>query len=230
MSRLKSRWNRLLEGRFSYLLFSILLLLLLQPFFYNFEFGHKLLRVFFLLTLLTALYSISDNKRKLTAGLILAFVAVGAIGSSYIVHETRLLEVGFLVFILFLLLITVSILRHVLKAQEVTADIVYSALCVYLLIGFIWASAYFVVESYAPGSLELDGIALATRAGSREAMFSKCLYYSYVTLTTLGYGDMKPTNPPAQSLAYVEALTGQLYLAVLVARMVALHIVHSTRK
>ncbi len=230
MSRIRSAWNALLEGRFSYLLFSILLLLLLQPFFYNFEFAHRLLRVFFLLTLVAALYSISDNKRKLTAGLILAFVALSAIGSSYIVHGTRLLEVGILVFILFLLLITVSILRHVLKAREVTADTVYGALCVYLLIGFIWTSAYFVVESYAPGSLEMDGIALATRAGSREGMFSKCLYYSYVTLTTLGYGDIKPITPPAQSLAYVEALTGQLYLAVLVARLVALHIVHSTRK
>ncbi len=61
-------------------------------------------------------------------------------------------------------------------------------------------------------------------------MFSKCLYYSYVTLTTLGYGDIKPTTPPAQSLSYVQALTGQLYLAVLVARLVALQITSSRRK
>ena len=230
MSRLKSQWKRLLEGRFSSLLFSMLLLLLLQPFFYNFDFGMDLLRLFFLLTLATALYSISDNKRRLTVGLILAFVAVSAIGSSFVTERKGLLELGFVVFISFLAFIAVNILRHVFKAGEVTADKVYGALCVYLLIGFIWASAYFVMESYAPGSLELDGIALATRAGSMEAMLSKCLYYSYVTLTTLGYGDIQPTNPSTQALAYVEALTGQLYLAVLVARLVALHIVHSTRK
>ncbi|MEE9264376.1 MAG: hypothetical protein V3V11_07970, partial [Vicinamibacteria bacterium] len=87
MSRLKSQWNRLLEGRFSSLLFSMLLLLLLQPFFYNFDFGMDLLRFFFLLTLATALYSISDNKRRLTVGLILAFVAVSAIGSSYVTER-----------------------------------------------------------------------------------------------------------------------------------------------
>ena len=98
------------------------------------------------------------------------------------------------------------------------------------MIGFIWASAYFVLEAYSPGSFELDGIALTTRTESLEAMLSKCFYSSYVTLTTLGYGDVKPTSPPAQSLAYVEALTGQLYLAVLVARLVALHVTHSKKK
>ena len=208
----------------------MLLLLLLQPFFYNFEFGNKLLRAFFLLTLLTALYSISDNKKRLTIGLILAFVALSAIGSSYVIEQKGLLEVGVLVFMSFLTFIAVTILRHVLKAREVTADVVYGALCVYLLIGFIWASAYFVLEVYLPGSFELDGVALTTKAESLEAMLSKCLYFSYVTLTTLGYGDVKPINPPAQSLAYVEALTGQLYLAVLVARLVALQIIHSIRK
>ena len=101
MSRMRSVWNTLLEGRFSSLLFSMLLLLLLQPFFYKFDFGMDLLRIFFFLTLVTALYSISDSKRRLTAGLVLVLVAVGAMGSSYITHETRLFDVGVLVFIFF---------------------------------------------------------------------------------------------------------------------------------
>jgi hypothetical protein len=115
----------------------------------------------------------------------------------------------------------------VLAPGEVTADKIYASLCVYLLLGLLWACGYLALELLRPGSLQVDGVDLATSVGDAEGMLSHCFYYSFVTLTTLGYGDVKPTTPPAQSLAYVEALTGQLYLAVLVARLVALHIASS---
>ena len=229
MSPIRSAWKLLLEGRFSNLLASMLLLLLLSPFFTGFAFGAGLLQFLFLLTLGSALYSISDNKKRLTVGLVLLLFAVSAMASSYISDERRWLDLGFLVLIPFLIIITVSTLRYVLKASEVTAEKIYGALCVYLLLGFIWASAYFVMEAYLPGSLELDGRALSESVGSVEEAFSKCVYYSYVTMTTLGYGDIKPTAPATQSLAFIQALTGQLYLAVLVARLVALHIAHASR-
>lgn len=230
MTDARSWLHRYAQNRFFFLLLSILMLLLLQPFLQDFRYGQSAVRLFFLVTLVTALYSISDNKRKTLVGLLIGLPAVAAIGSSYYVEGQGLLAGGFLVNVAFLLFVTFNVLRHVLESGEVDAEKIYGALCVYLLVGLLWACGYFALELLHPGSLLVDGVALATGLQAREETFSKCIYYSYVTLTTLGYGDVKPTTAPAQSLAYVEALTGQLYLAVLVARLVALHIVSSGRK
>jgi hypothetical protein len=204
----------------------MMLLLLLQPFFAGFGYGADLLKIFFLITLLSALYSISDNERVLGFGLILEVPALLLIVVSFFVEDsTTWRSVGFFFIIGFLLFTTVRILKHVLRDSEVTADKICGALCVYLLFGIIWASGYFLLEGLSPGSLAFA----SGGPDSIETLFSQCLYYSYVTLTTLGYGDISPVSQAAKSLAYVEALTGQLYLAVLVARLVALHIAHGRR-
>jgi hypothetical protein len=230
MTRARSWLARYTQGRFFFLLMSILLLLLLQPFLEGFELGQQVLRLFFVVTLGTALYSISDNRRRTVCGLAIGLPAVIVLGSSYFVDDERLIEIGFLVTVAFLIFVAINVLRYVLESTEVTAETIFAALSVYLLFGLIWASGYFVLELFQNGSLQLDGVDLSASVTSREGLFSKCLYYSYVTLTTLGYGDVKPTTPPAQSLSYVQALTGQLYLAVLVARLVALQITSSRRK
>jgi len=224
MTQPRSWLARYTQGRFFFLLMSILLLLLLQPFFEGFWLGHQLLRLFFFVTLGTALYSISDNKQRCLWGLAIGLPALAAIGSSYYVEGEGLLATGFLVNVAFLVFVAVNVLRHVLKSTDVTAETIYGALCVYLLLGLIWASGYFALELLHKGSFQLDGVDLSTAVPAVEGLFSKCLYYSYVTLTTLGYGDVRPMTPPAQSLSYVQALTGQLYLAVLVARLIALQI------
>ena len=211
-------------GRFFSLLLSIVLLLLVQPFLQGGGLGRMGLRILFFVTLGTALYSISDHKRRAVVGLVLVLSAVAVIGTSYFVAGEALLASGLLVNLIFLVFIAVNVLRHLLSPGEVTAEKIYAALCVYLLLGLLWACGYAALELLRPGSLQVEGVDLAARFGEREQMFSQCLYYSFVTLTTLGYGDVRPATPPAQSLAYVEALTGQLYLAVLVARLVALHI------
>ena len=80
---------------------------------------------------------------------------------------------------------------------------------------------YVGMEQVSPGSIQVN---------PDEPLTRQCVYYSYVTLTTLGYGDVTPLTPTARSFSFVEALMGQLYLAVLVARLVGLHIVHSSQK
>ena len=98
------------------------------------------------------------------------------------------------------------------------------AACAYLLIGIIWADVYAILENIVPGSFTTGGIQLAADPGAvivtaREqlAHFS---YFSLVTLSTLGYGDITPVTRPARALASTEAIFGQLYLAVLIARLV----------
>jgi hypothetical protein len=124
----------------------------------------------------------------------------------------------------FLLFVVIGVLRAVLAAAEVTSEVVTGALCVYLLFGFVFGAAYVVLETIHPGSF-----ALSTHPHDSQGLHRALLYFSYVTQTTMGYGDITPATPPARSLATVQAIAGQLYLAVLVARLVALQIVHQER-
>ena len=87
---------------------------------------------------------------------------------------------------------------------------------VYLLLGLTWASAYELLHILRPE--------VWTGAASEAPVSQTWIYYSFVTLTTMGYGDITPVHPVARSLAILEAVTGQLYLAITLARLVALHI------
>jgi len=108
-------------------------------------------------------------------------------------------------------------LAHTLQARRVAVDQISGALAAYLLLGLVWGLAYFLPESAAPGSLSIGPV-------SQESRLNASLYYSFVTLTTLGYGDILPLTAKARSLAYVEAAIGQTYLAVLVAKLVEMHV------
>jgi hypothetical protein len=108
------------------------------------------------------------------------------------------------------------VLAKVLRAGTVSLHRIQGAVAVYLLLGLAWASAYEWVALTDPGAFTGTGV-------SDTPVFS-WNYYSFVTLTTMGYGDITPVNPVARSLATAEALCGQLYLAILIARLVALEI------
>jgi hypothetical protein len=106
------------------------------------------------------------------------------------------------------------VLTRVLRAGTITAQRIQGAVAVYLLFGLIWANAYEWTDSMHPNSF--------TGAGTSGG--ASWTYYSFVTLTTMGYGDITPKHPLARSLATAEALTGQLYIAILISRLVALEV------
>lgn len=118
-----------------------------------------------------------------------------------------------------LMLFTAVVIGQVYRSGPVTYHRILGAVAVYLLLGLTWANAYAFLHELRPnafaGSLG-DGVISQT-----------WIYYSFVTLTTVGYGDITPVHPVARSLAIGEALTGQLYLAITLARLVSLHV--STR-
>jgi hypothetical protein len=112
--------------------------------------------------------------------------------------------------------ILVILLTQVFAAGPITGRRIQGALAVYLGFGFSWARAYAITASMNPGSFQSSGPLPSTP--------SDWIYYSFVTLTTVGYGDIAPVHPVARSLAIFEAVTGQLYLAVLLARLVSLRV------
>ena len=107
------------------------------------------------------------------------------------------------------------------NSSEVSGDTICGALAAYLLIGIVWAFGYALLDQLVPGSIE--GIRTERSSGRYDGY----LGYSFVTLTTLGYGNVVPGNAKADALAVAEAIVGQVYLTVLVARLVALNLINS---
>jgi hypothetical protein len=115
-----------------------------------------------------------------------------------------------------LALICWVLLSQIFRAGIVTSARVQGAVAVYLLLGVAWAHCYQIANRLTPDSFQ-------SSVGDRFSVV-EWFYYSFATLTTLGYGDIVPIKPVSRSLAIGEALTGQLYLTVLIARLVALEV------
>jgi voltage-gated potassium channel Kch len=121
--------------------------------------------------------------------------------------------------VLFLLLLVVKILKFVFASRRVTTEVIHAAIVCYLLLGLCWAFIYVLIENLHPGSFSVSSV----NAANASTAYT---YFSFVTLTTLGYGDISPVAEVARSFAILEAITGQMYLAVLVARLVGMQIAH----
>jgi Ion channel len=115
-----------------------------------------------------------------------------------------------------ILMLFYILLSEVFAPGPITAARIQGAIAVYLLFGIGWAHAYAIVAAKVPGSFTLPGRDLSS--------VSEWFYFSYSTLTTLGFGDIVPAHPIARSLTVGEVLTGQLYLAVLLGRLVGMQI------
>ena len=114
-----------------------------------------------------------------------------------------------------LVLATVTSVRHALGRGVVDAERILAALDAYLLAGLLFAVAYWTLDRLWPASFR------GTMPGNFD--LPRAIYFSFVTIATLGYGDVVPASEPARGLAFVEGVSGQMYLAVLVARLVSLY-------
>jgi len=201
--------------RFTALLGSIVLLLLLGPFLVELPFAQNLVSALFSITLISAVYSLRSPPWAFKVGLALMVPALVLMWLP-LTFAVRLDLGAYLLVMLALGFTAVMMVLHALKATNITGAQISAALSAYLLFGVVWGVAYFLVESLRPGSLyfaqALDG-----------TLLSNCLYFSFVTLTTLGYGDISPISQQARSLALVEAIAGQLYIAVLIGKLIGMY-------
>jgi voltage-gated potassium channel len=144
-------------------------------------------------------------------------------------NSTALALVRHLFSALFLGYTMAVMLRFIFTTRRVDFNTIAASLCIYLLLGLIWALAYSSIDSLNPHAFKFmadtASPAPTMRIGTGTSMAA--LYFSFTTMTTLGYGDIVPLSPIARGLAIVEAITGQLYLVVLVSRLVGLQIADS---
>jgi len=172
-------------------------------------------------TLLVSVVSLSASKYIYRA----AWLLVGSkvLLSVYVYfHPTFWIYIAeAIIMVTFFVLATVFAFRLVLEDRKVDFNRIAGAISIYLLIGLIWASFYFFLYLMDPQSIHGLPETSASGADLFNTVYIELLYFSYVTLTTLGYGDITPVSRAAQSLAYVEAIAGVMYVAVLVASLIS---------
>jgi voltage-gated potassium channel len=209
------------------LLCLLVLLFIVAPVIAPLPYGVLILNLMGAAILLSGTHVVRE-RRKLHAVTIAIAVAAIIINLFISVYQNEtLILLSQVCFLVLLALFAGSILAEVLRGGRITADKIYGAICVYLLVGYAWAFVYAILDQIQPGSFsipeETGGVA------EHVARIMRMRYFSFVTLTTLGFGDIAPRSAVARNLVVLEAIMGQLYLAILVARLVGLHIVHEKK-
>ena len=214
------------EKRFIIMSVFLFCTFVLSPFFYQHPFAGVLLRVSFSLLMISAVYACAEKGRALIVALLLLIPAVVAEWIGYLSSIPELSLVGRAFSGLFLAHVIRIIVKHMIHARKVDANLIFGAISLYLLIGIFWAIGYSALEMAQPESFTLKPLDVADDpATSPETVpLRSFTYYSLVTLTTLGYGDIVPVTPSAQVASSLEAVVGQLYLTILVAGLVGLHV------
>jgi len=179
-------------------------------------FSPVIIRAFGLSALLAiGLWSLRSSDRAFSAAV--AFVIVGIVLNILSAYNDAVIYLfaSTLAMLAFLFLAAGQTMKQIALSDNISANRIVGAICLYLILGVIWALSYALLEATVPGSFK----GLTEQAASAD-WNPDWLYFSFVTLTTLGYGDITPLTFSARSLSYFEAIIGQFYLAVLVAGLV----------
>jgi hypothetical protein len=222
---------RLRSRRFALLMWAMVINLLLAPVMASFRaptLGGLLSAILFGAVLVAAVFAVSHKKSTTRMAIALAATAVLTMVLNFVREDrdaeilNHLMEGAFLLFIAGLLI------RHIFTTSKVTLDLISAALCAYLVFGLMCASLFAAIEGLQPGSFHLpeEGQSFSTSGFSAEEDILQ-VYFSFVTLLTLGYGDVYPVGSLARIAAILEAFAGQIMMVVLVARLVGVHVAQS---
>lgn len=214
------------QYKFTILLITLLLLMFLAPFVQYLRVGDSRLfstlvsSILFSMLWLSAANAASDNIHLIrivwlwTVLIVIMQISHAVTNVQSLVISLNMMTAGLISVLLSLLI------GHIFQADKVRLETISVSLCGYLLLGIFWADIYSIVAYLDPGAFRGAGVDMEFGGDSSGV----ALYFSYVTLTTLGYGDIVPANASVGMLCSAEAITGQIYLTVLVARLVGLHI------
>lgn len=181
--------------------------------------GDLIISVLLSLVLLSAVLAVASRRWAFIVAILLLIPAIAGRWVNHFRPDVVPPPV-FLTAALFLVaFVTANLLRFVLRAPSVTLEVLCASISAYLMLGLIWTIAYWLVDQLTPGG----AFSFNTNAGPRSMNGFTGFYFSFITLSTVGYGDITPISRIARWLAAMEAMTGLLYVAVLIARLVSLY-------
>jgi hypothetical protein len=213
--------RRLRRRRFSTveLLIALALLFFVFPFARDIQGGPFIESILLSLVLLSSVLAVAGSRRTLVIAILLAIPTLAARWSSHVRPDLVPPEAFLIGGLLLISFVVWHLLRFILRAPSVDVDVLCASVSVYLMLGLIWTIAYWLVDEIVPGAFAFN-----TTAGAKESMRGfNAFYFSFITLSTVGYGDITPVSRVARMLAAMEAMTGLLYVAVLIARLVSLY-------
>ncbi|MDD5139439.1 MAG: potassium channel family protein [Verrucomicrobiales bacterium] len=206
---------------------ALILMLAVAPFVEELEYGPVIDRMLITLVLILGVLAVGRSHRTLVLAVVLMVPAVVA---GWISHfQPQLLppavhNIGALVFLGF---VEYQMLHFIFRAPRVNSEVLCAGISGYLLLGILWMSAYMLVSRLNPvdpAHPELNPFAFTVGATAPHSLSQfEAYYFSFITLSTVGYGDITPLTNGARTLAMMEAMTGTLYMAVLISRLVALY-------
>src|SRR5262245_58336320 len=210
------------ERPFFFLLIAALLLVVVYPAFHETAWARVVFDVLRTLVVLGAFRVIFARRREFLPGVGLAIVLFAGIWLGHLFPARAALPAVLALHVLatlFFALAIGSILRTIYLQREVSADHIAGALCVYLLLGVVFAQVYWFIETILPGSFRGDGEFGAELADPKRSQFA-LQYYSFVTLASVVANDVTPARAAARGVTVLEAICGQFFLAVLIADLI----------
>ena len=212
------------KDRFLFLIIFFVALIALGPFIGGFIKLRLFMELLFSIIFIATIYAVSQKKRlHIIIAAILLIPAIIAIWTPDIPKHNTLTTIGYLCGLIVLAFAIISILKYIFTEETVTRQTISAAVSVYLLLALMWTFIYRLLENLYPGSFAVAHDNLH----SAENIY---LYFSLVTITTLGYGDITPIGSQAVALSVLEAITGQIYLVVVVAWFVGLYVSRKSKR
>ncbi|MGI9534404.1 MAG: ion channel [Thermodesulfobacteriota bacterium] len=197
---------------------SILILLILSSVLEGYQYAYLILNAISTIVIIAGVYAASANKKSVIILLVLALPWF--FSEWFFMKSTNTVFLSFF----FFLYVTLTLFDMIIKSKEITQNTLYGAVCVYLLLGLLWASIYGLIDRLIPGAI-FSGDYIDSHLTSNEV-----IYFSYTTLTTLGYGDITSIAPVGRIMSVLEAIIGQLFIAFMVARLIGIYSSKATFK
>ena len=206
---------------------ALILMLFAAPFVDEIRYGPAIDMALITLVLVAGVLAVGRSRRTLVLAVVLMLPAVVARWTHHFQPQLFPLPFESITGLAFIIFVEYQLLHFIFRAPRVNSEVLCAGVAGYLLLGIIWMSAYRLVSLLQPVNLihpELNPFAFTVGATAPHSLSQfEAYYFSFITLTTVGYGDITPLSNGARTLAMTEAMTGTLYMAVLISRLVALY-------
>ncbi|HGY55835.1 MAG TPA: hypothetical protein ENK44_09045 [Caldithrix abyssi] len=205
-------------GHFEVLFIALMLALLVKPFFKGFVGVQILTNLFLTIIYITAIFTVIRSRKIFLLTLVVVVPTIVLTWLGYFFPLPEILALNNVVNLVFFTYTIALLLAYIIRQKRVTRNVIMGAMSAYMLMAFLWATAYTLLETISPGSFHLVNNADAS---------GDLLYFSFVTITTLGYGDITPLTYQARALVVTQTILGQMYVAIMIARLVGIQIAQS---